>query len=283
MSEEPPSSHQPANIRLVEISAWTALPVALPPRLRQLGYTLYQALDANETPLSFCLVPPLCRVAAGPFRMGSDRTLDKKADPHEEPQHLVTLAAYRIAQFPLTVAEYACFLQGTAQRELPRRGITWQDQLARGLDHPVVNLSFSRFLAYAAWLTHLTNTRWRPPTEAEWEKAARGTDGRLYPWGNRWDKTRANTSAGGPGQTTPVGSYPTGSSPYGLFDMAGNVWEWASSSNAPALCGGSFDDEPALARAAARYDLGDGCFSDNADGAYFYTWGGRLIAEEPDT
>lgn len=252
----------------------------LPPRLQQLGYKLYPAREAVGLAPACCIVPPLCRVPAGPFRMGSSRTLDKKADPHESLQHVVTLPAYQIAQYPLTVAEYACFLLATGSAELPSKGITWQAQLARGLDHPVVNISFKRLEEYARWLTDQTHTLWRPPSEAEWEKAARGTDGRLYPWGNRWDKTRANTSAGA-GETTPVGSYPTGTSPYGLFDMAGNVWEWAGDASAPRLCGGSYEDEPYLARAAARYDLGYGCFYDSANGAYFAIWGGRLVAEEP--
>src|SRR5262249_5019358 len=104
---------------------------------------------------------------------------------------------------------------------------SWRRQQQRP-DHPVVNITWSAARAYAVWLAQLTGASWRLPTEAEWEKAARGTQGRIYPWGNQWDKTRANTKEGGPSDTTAVGTYPTGASPYGVQDMAGNVWEWTS-------------------------------------------------------
>jgi formylglycine-generating enzyme required for sulfatase activity len=97
------------------------------------------------------------------------------------------------------------------------------------LDHPVVYVSWDDAVAYAAWLAQTTGQPWRLPSEAEWEKAARGTDGRIYPWGDTFDKARANTSESGIKTTTAVGSYPSGSSPYGAQDMAGNVWEWTHS------------------------------------------------------
>jgi len=82
-------------------------------------------------------------------------------------------------------------------------------------------------VAFCQWLSGETGQPFRLPTEAEWEKAARGTDGRIYPWGDGWDKTRLNSGEGGPGDTTPVGRYsPAGDSPYGAADMCGNVWEW---------------------------------------------------------
>jgi toxoflavin biosynthesis protein ToxD len=84
-------------------------------------------------------------------------------------------------------------------------------------------------MAYCRWLSEVTGKTYSLPSEAEWEKGARGTDGRIYPWGNQWDATRCNTREGGRGGTAPVGTYPRGASPYGLLDMAGNVWEWTRS------------------------------------------------------
>ena len=100
--------------------------------------------------------------------------------------------------------------------------------IARKQNHPVVLVSWDDAKAFCDWLTQKSGKLIRLPTEAEWEKAARGTDGRRYPWGDGWDATKANTE-GGAGGTTPVGKYsPAGDSPYGAADMAGNVWEWCA-------------------------------------------------------
>jgi formylglycine-generating enzyme required for sulfatase activity len=82
---------------------------------------------------------------------------------------------------------------------------------------------------YCNWLAEVTGKAYRLPSEAEWEKGARGTDGRIYPWGNEWDSKRCNSWEGDPKETTPVDTYPEGASPYGLLDMVGNVWEWTRS------------------------------------------------------
>ena len=141
----------------------------------------------------------------------------------EKPQHIVTLPAFEIARFPVTVAEYAYFVR-TGQHEPGQ----WQVQLGK-LDHPVVCVSWYDAVAYATWLAECTGQSWRLATEAEWEKAARGTDGRIFPWGDTFDKARCNTKESGVKTTTPVGNYSNGASPYGAQDMAGNVWEWTSS------------------------------------------------------
>jgi len=83
-------------------------------------------------------------------------------------------------------------------------------------------------VAYSKWLSGATGRIYRLPTEAEWEKAARGTDGRIYPWGNQWDWRLCNTREGGKTESTPVVAYPEGTSPYGLLDTAGNVPEWTA-------------------------------------------------------
>jgi formylglycine-generating enzyme required for sulfatase activity len=177
------------------------------------------------------IVPPVCDVPAGPFLMGSDPKKDTQADTDRElPQRSVSLKAYQIAKYPVTVAEYDCFVRaiGHPEPKSPYNQLTWAQQREERLDHPVVNVSWHDAVAYTAWLAEQTGQPWRLPTEAEWEKAARGIDGRLYPWGNRWFVANANTSPGKKGSATPVGAYPNSASSYGVLDMVGNVWEWTS-------------------------------------------------------
>lgn len=94
--------------------------------------------------------------------------------------------------------------------------------------HPVVLVSHADAEAYARWLSEEIGETWRLPSEPEWEKAARGTDGRIFPWGDQWDPSRLNSHDGGPFDTTPVGSYPDGASSFGMLDPAGNVFEWTA-------------------------------------------------------
>ena len=187
----------------------------------------------------------------------------------------MTLAAFQIGAYPVTVAEYACFVRANGRaapigEDTTPGQVSWRTQMTHRLDHPVVMVSWYDAVAYAQWLADLTDQPWRLPSEAEWEKAARGIDGRLYPWGDQFDASRANTSDGKQDATTPVGSYPSGASPYGALDMCGNVWERTSSvfkrypyrakdgresEESPrdrALRGGSWDLPARLARVAFR-------------------------------
>ncbi len=171
--------------------------------------------------------PEMILILADEFLMGSDPSVDRDAWDEEQPQHILYLPAYYLANTPVLNAQYAAFVQATGHRQ-PKH---WKGRKpARGKeDHPVVNVSWHDAVAYCRWLAEVTGRPYRLPSEAEWEKGARGSDGRIYPWGNQWDAKRCNSEEGGKGDTTPVGAYPKGASFYGLLDMAGNVWEWTRS------------------------------------------------------
>jgi len=181
--------------------------------------------------------PQLVRVPEGEFLMGS--TPEQVAalvreDPErkewferEEPQHPIYLPAYEIGKYPVTNVEYRRFVRET-KHSPPRH---WEgDTYAEGLgDHPVVLVTWHDAGAYCLWLREKTGRPYRLPSEAQWEKAARGADGRTYPWGDEFDGARCNSGEDEIRTTAPVGQYsPQGDSPYGLADMAGNVWEWTS-------------------------------------------------------
>lgn len=147
---------------------------------------------------------------------------------NERPQHTVKVAAFEIGQSPVTNSEYYHFTADSGFR-LPRtwNGFTFPEEMG---NHPVTGISKLDALAYIKWLNGKTGQVYRLPTEAEWEFAARGKDGRIFPWGNTFDPWRCNTSENAKKATTPVGSYsPGGDSPFGMVDMVGNVWEWTNS------------------------------------------------------
>jgi formylglycine-generating enzyme required for sulfatase activity len=206
------------------------LPEHLPTTLKMKGFQ-GRLIDGHEV-----IVPPTVPIAAGPFVMGSDDKQSLIAWQLPSPMHMFYLPGYAMGIYPVTVAEYACFLRVNSGSEIeprpshrPLNDSTWQSQLAQ-VDHPVVNITWYQAVSYANWLSNLTQETWRLPTEAEWEKAARGTDRRLYPWGSEWDISRANTKESRLNATTPVGHFSTrGESPYRVQDMAGNVLEWCSS------------------------------------------------------
>ena len=153
----------------------------------------------------------MIRIPAARFRMGSE---DGRDD--EKPVHDVSLSAYSIGKHEVTRGQYLRFCRETGRAEPPDPGV------AHEASHPVVNVSWDDAVAYCAW------AGLRLPTEAEWEFAARGSDGRTYPWGNQApDDSLANYDSQH-GGTWPVGGHPAGASPAGCLDMAGNVWEWTA-------------------------------------------------------
>ena len=205
------------------------------------------------------LIPELAVVPGGPFLMGSD---DGEED--ERPAHLVDVDEFHIGVQPITNAEYARFVResghrppglhdlplvvraGTGDREDVFRRTSepyvWRDgePPRERLDHPVTLVAWDDAAAYCTWLSTVTGRTFRLPTEAEWEKACRGgSRGQCYPWGERFENAMvnfldepANRDAHG---TTPCRTFP--SNGYGLFDMAGNVWEWVNDWYAPDVYG----------------------------------------------
>jgi formylglycine-generating enzyme required for sulfatase activity len=144
----------------------------------------------------------------------------------ELPQHVVDVPAFELARTPVTVGQYARFVSATGA-EPPANWADGSPPLDRA-DHPVAFVDWFEAVAFCAWAGG------RLPTEAEWEKAARGADGRRFPWGAEDDDSRAAIGSGTKrGDTEPVGARPGGASPYGVLDMAGNVWEWVSSCYRP--------------------------------------------------
>ena len=206
------------------------IPALLPPLtmsvaeqyLSQRGLLAYDLRPARKT--ASYIEPELVYVPAGSFLMGSGEW-DKAAADIEKPQHRLHLPAYWIGRFPVTNEEYRCFLLANPNHQKPR---SWRkNEFPDGQKlHPVSNIYPYDAVAYCRWLSKVSRKDYTLPSEAEWEKAARGTGGRIYPWGNTFDKSRCNTSESHIGGTTPVERYsPRGDSPYGCADMSGNVYE----------------------------------------------------------
>lgn len=211
------------------------------------------------------LEPEMVLIPAGSFVMGtSDLQIDRLADQYqmavewrqkgyfsrEQPQHNLDLPDYYLGKYPVTVREYRSFVQAGGyhnifywtelgwkwrQGKSVEQPTLWDDKKWVGDDQfPVVGVSWYEAYAYCCWLSQESGRTYHLPSEAEWEKAARGVDGRLFPWGNEFDPARCNTRKKGLERTTTVGQYsPSGDSPYGCVDMSGNVSEWTLSRFAP--------------------------------------------------
>jgi iron(II)-dependent oxidoreductase len=205
----------------------------------------------------------MCSIPAGEFWMGSD---PPEGQENEQPRRRVTTDAYQIGETPVTNAEFEAFVVGKLYLDRAvwseagwdwRQANTvvaprfWNDEAWRAYlapDQPVVGVSWYEADAFARW------TGGRLPTEAEWERAARGEDGRRFPWGNDWVPELA-AHRGGRRHTLAVRAIPQNRSPHGLYDCAGNVWEWCVDAFAEGLRsarGGSWNAHPPQLRCAAR-------------------------------
>jgi len=166
-------------------------------------------------------------IPAGEFIMGSDANDGKigfEVGMDSIPKHKASVPAFWIDRYEVTIGPYRKFVAATGH-ESPS---IWKDYKEFGYpapedNHPVIDVNFYDAEAYCKWVGK------RLPTEEEWEKAARGTDGRIWPWGNQLDLKQLNTEDSKRNWTTPVGTFSEGASPYGVYDMAGNAMEWTSS------------------------------------------------------
>jgi formylglycine-generating enzyme required for sulfatase activity len=177
-------------------------------------------LGISSTPIA--LKDGMVFVPAGNFLMGS---VEGEGMDNERPQHTVFLDDFWIDQTEVTNAEYKMCV-GAGSCTLPLKSVsTTRDSYYNSRlfeDYPVIYVVWDQADGYCQWAGK------RLPTEAEWEKAARGTDGRIYPWGNQPPASNYLNYEKSTGDTTAVGSFPAGVSPYGALDMAGNVWEWVA-------------------------------------------------------
>jgi formylglycine-generating enzyme required for sulfatase activity len=188
----------------------------------------------DESLLGFVEIP------AGEFLMGSDPEKDGISEEDEEPQYTAYLPTYYIARYPVTVGQFRSFIEDSGYKPSdfnclndipthPVRLITWYDALdychwltGKLVGHKNLPLKL-RELFCTGWQVSL-------PSEAEWEKAARGSGGNIFPWSNKFEENKANTLEASIGDTSTVGCFPAGISTYGISEMAGNVWEWTRSS-----------------------------------------------------
>ncbi|SRR6266540_218820 len=227
-------------------------------------------MSIADTPLTFLTIP------AGPFLMGSTKKEIQHAVeefPHleaawfekEYPQHEVEVAAFYMAETQITNRQWQVYMEANNITLTPEGFNADQPKC------PVWGMTFDELTQFCEWLSKESDYTVGIPTEAQWEKAARGTDQRQYPWGNSFDKTKCNTKESGIGHPTPADNFPNGKSPYGILDMAGNVEEWTSTKYQPypggkpihdrfggpgeyyVTRGGSFDHEGDLARCARRH------------------------------
>lgn len=183
-------------------------------------FTLKIVRGALYLPLTVGITMEFVRVNAGKFWMGSAPHRDSAAQADELPQREVELGEYWIGKYAVSVAHYTVFTSSTGRQpsfDFPSKS-----------RFPIVNVSWFDAAIFCQWVSEQSGKTVRLPTEAEWEKAARGTDGRVFPWGDEYDPQKLNAAEGGRAGTTPIDQFPSSASPYGAVDLVGNVWEWNS-------------------------------------------------------
>jgi len=246
------------------------------------------ALGLSALLLGPC-APGEARIPGGPFLMGSDAeerawayrvssppVREARWYDGELPRQRMTSPSYCVDLRLVSQRDYRTFVRATGHRApfISHQEYEAQGFLVHGyeevtpylwrqaspppalLDHPVVLVSVADAEAYCRWRGERQGVPRRLPSEAEWEKAARGADGRRFPWGSRWDPGRLNSAERGPGGTTPVTAYPDGRSPFGLYDPVGNVFQWTGTvypDGRQLLKGCAWDDERGLCRPAFRH------------------------------
>ncbi len=251
-------SEREKHIALVDLARMVATPNQYSAAQR---ISVGKALSYLGDPRIRTLAPQMNRVPAGAFTMGTDEaavqemfsvdggTDDRAAQAAalmETPARTVELPRYAIGRYPVTNGEFrSCVLAGRA----PPRGYWDGTDVDPWLQNqPVRDVSWEEAVGYCDWLADETGLPYRLPTEEEWEKAARGADGRRYPWGDEYGYTCANLWEGAVNEPTPVGVYPDGISPYGVLDMSGNVAEWTASFI------GAYPDSAGSAAVSAQID-----------------------------
>ncbi|MBT3788209.1 MAG: SUMF1/EgtB/PvdO family nonheme iron enzyme [Alphaproteobacteria bacterium] len=259
-----------------------------------IGFAAAFILPRSSLAIEVTGVPGIVNIPSGSYVFGSDKVereaayrLDEQAYGHrvtrqqgwydsERHRQRAQLGAFSITRTPVTNAQYADFVRDTGHPAPDIDELTWKSYglihaypatrrfawvdgkpPAGREDHPVVLISHADAKAYALWLGRQTKSLWRLPTEAEWEKAARGSDGSRFPWGDIFDASLLNSADRGPFDTMPVGSFPEGASPAGMLDVAGQVFEWTATRSGRKhfiVKGGSWDDKGCgVCRPAARH------------------------------
>lgn len=195
-------------------------------------------------------------IPAGTAYVGSDDT-DPDASEREKPGRQIFVSEFWISKHPTTIEQYAAFLRASGKPYPSRWGVTdhrWAlpPEFAERANHPVNYIAWEDAIDYCTWLADICGANIVLPTEAEWEKAARGGDARIWPWGDEFESRRCNSSESGIDGFTTIHDYESGASPYGCCHMAGTIWEWCEDYYDPFWWNAAPDVDPVNVKPAPR-------------------------------